>query len=247
VSLFDQPDGSNINLDCGSTHPQALAARVAELGLDMGFAFDGDADRLIAVDERGEPVDGDGVMGICALQRLRAGTLRNNILVATVMSNGGLQRAIEAAGGRLVRTPVGDRHVLDAMERTDAVLGGEQSGHVIFRDRAPTGDGMLTAIELVRAAREAGGRPLSELAAQVPRLPQVVINSAVRHKDAWQVDPEFAAAVARAEADLGARGRILVRPSGTEPKLRIMVEGDQPDQINEIARTLDELAQARLN
>jgi phosphoglucosamine mutase len=247
VSLFDRPDGSNINLDCGSTHPQTLAARVAELGLDMGFAFDGDADRLIAVDERGDLVDGDGVMGICALQRLRAGTLRNRILVATVMSNGGLQRAIEAAGGRLVRTPVGDRNVLEAMERTDAVLGGEQSGHVIFRDRAPTGDGMLTAIELVRAAREAGGTPLSELAGQIPRLPQVVINSAVRHKDAWQVDPEFAAAVARAEADLGARGRILVRPSGTEPKLRIMVEGDQPDQIIEIARTLDELARARLN
>jgi phosphoglucosamine mutase len=247
VSLFDRPDGSNINLDCGSTHPQALAARVAELQLDMGFAFDGDADRLIAADEGGGLVDGDGVMGICALQRLRAGTLRNGILVATVMSNGGLQRAIEAAGGRLVRTPVGDRNVLEAMERSDAVLGGEQSGHVIFRDRATTGDGMLTAIELARASRDAGGPPLSELAAQIPRLPQVVINSAVRHKDAWQVDPEFAAAVARAEADLGARGRILVRPSGTEPKLRIMVEGDQPDRINEIARELDELARARLN
>ena len=245
--LFDHPDGTNINLDCGSTHPQTLAARVAADGLDIGFAFDGDADRLIAVDERGGLVDGDGVMGICALQRLDDGTLRNGILVATVMSNGGLQRAIEAAGGLLVRTPVGDRNVMDAMERTDAVLGGEQSGHVIFRDRATTGDGMLTAIELVKAVRAAGGVTLSELAARIPRLPQVVINSAVRHKDAWQVDPEFAAAVARAEADLGARGRILVRPSGTEPKLRIMVEGDQPDEINEIARRLGELARARLN
>jgi phosphoglucosamine mutase len=245
--LFDHPDGTNINLDCGSTHPQTLAARVSADGLDIGFAFDGDADRLIAVDERGGLVDGDGVMGICALQRLDDGPLRNGILVATVMSNGGLQRAIEAAGGLLVRTPVGDRNVMDAMERTDAVLGGEQSGHVIFRDRATTGDGMLTAIELVKAVRAAGGVTLSELAARIPRLPQVVINSAVRHKDAWQVDPEFAAAVARAEADLGARGRILVRPSGTEPKLRIMVEGDQPDEINEIARRLGELARARLN
>jgi phosphoglucosamine mutase len=132
------------------------------------------------------------------------------------------------------------------MERADAVLGGEQSGHIIFRDRATTGDGMLTAIELVKAVR-ASGSTLSELASRIPRLPQVVINSAVRHKDAWQVDPEFAAAVARSEASLGSRGRILVRPSGTEPKLRIMVEGDQPDEINAIAQQLDELARARLN
>ena len=245
--LFDQPDGTNINLDCGSTHPEALAERVAASGLDIGFAFDGDADRLIAVDEKGALVDGDGVMGICALQRLRDGTLSNGILVATVMSNGGLERAIEAAGARLVRTPVGDRHVLDGMERTGAVLGGEQSGHIIFRDRATTGDGMLTAIELVRAIRAAGDAPLSELASQIPRLPQVVINSPVRHKEAWQVDPEFAAAVARAESLLGSRGRVLVRPSGTEPKLRIMVEGDQPDEIDAVARQLDELARARLN
>ncbi|HEY7332315.1 MAG TPA: phosphoglucosamine mutase [Candidatus Limnocylindria bacterium] len=244
--LFAEPDGTNINRDCGSTHPETLAARVREQGLDIGFAFDGDADRLIAIDERGGLVDGDGVMGICALERLAAGTLRNGILVATVMSNGGLQRAIEAAGGRLLRTPVGDRHVFDAMERADAVLGGEQSGHIIFRDRATTGDGMLTAIELVKAVR-ASGSTLSELAARIPRLPQVVINSAVRHKDAWQVDPEFAAAVARSEASLGTRGRILVRPSGTEPKLRIMVEGDQPDEINAIAQQLDELARARLS
>ena len=185
-------------------------------------------------------------MGICALQRLEDGTLRNGILVATVMSNGGLQRAIEAAGGRMLRTPVGDRHVFEAMERADAGLGGEQSGHIIFRDRATTGDGMLTAIELVKAVRAADAPP-SELAARIPRLPQVMINSAVRHKDAWQVDPEFAAAVSRAEATLGTRGRILVRPSGTEPKLRIMVEGDQPDEINRIAQQLDELARARLN
>jgi len=244
--LFADPDGTNINRDCGSTHPETLAVRVRNDSLDVGFAFDGDADRLIAVDERGDLVDGDGVMGICALQRLAAGTLRNGILVATVMSNGGLQRAIEAAGGRMLRTPVGDRHVFDAMERADAVLGGEQSGHVIFRDRATTGDGMLTAIELVKALR-ASESSLSELAARIPRLPQVVINSAVRHKDAWEVDPEFVAAVARAEASLGTRGRILVRPSGTEPKLRIMVEGDQPDEINAIAEQLGELARVRLN
>ena len=163
------------------------------------------------------------------------------------MSNGGLERAIEAAGGSMLRTPVGDRHVLEAMERADAVLGGEQSGHIIFRDRATTGDGMLTAIELVKAVGEAGGERLSDLADQIPRLPQVVLNSAVRHKDAWEVDPVFSAAVARAESRLGSRGRILVRPSGTEPKIRIMIEGDRPDEIKAIARELDELAQARLN
>jgi phosphoglucosamine mutase len=247
TAINAEPDGSNINLESGSTHPQRLAQLVAEQGLDMGFAFDGDADRLIAVDDRGGVVDGDGVMGICALRMLRDGTLRNATLVATVMSNGGLQRAVEAAGGRMLRTPVGDRHVLDAMERADASLGGEQSGHVIFRDRATTGDGMLTAIELVKAVRAEGGPTLAELAGQIPRLPQVMLNSAVRHKDAWQLDPAFAAAVADAERRLGSRGRILVRPSGTEPWLRIMVEGDRPDEITEIAHALDELARARLN
>jgi phosphoglucosamine mutase len=241
------PDGTNINLDAGSTHPERMAALVAERGLDMGFAFDGDADRLIAADAQGTLVDGDAVMGICALQMLGAGTLRNGTLVATVMSNGGLQRAIEAAGGRMLRTPVGDRHVFEAMERADATLGGEQSGHIIFRDRATTGDGMLTAIELVKAVREAGGPTLGELAGRIPRLPQVMLNSAVHHKDEWELDPVFAGAVADAEVRLGPTGRILVRPSGTEPWLRIMVEGDRLDEITEIARGLDELARARLN
>jgi phosphoglucosamine mutase len=244
--LSADPDGVNINLDCGSNHPEALAAAIVAGGLELGMAFDGDADRLIAVDEHGAIVDGDGVMGICALARLAAGTLRNRILVTTVMSNGGLERAVTAAGGRLLRTPVGDRHVLEAMERADATLGGEQSGHVIFRDIAATGDGILTGIQLALTLR-ASGATLGELAAQIPRLPQVVINSAVRHREQWEIDPEFAAAVTEADARLGARGRILVRPSGTEPKIRIMVEGEDADEINRIARELSELATARLN
>jgi phosphoglucosamine mutase len=244
--LSADPDGVNINLDCGSNHPEALAAAVVAGGLELGMAFDGDADRLIAVDEHGAIVDGDGVMGICALARLAAGTLRNRILVTTLMSNGGLERAVTAAGGRLLRTPVGDRHVLEAMERADASLGGEQSGHVIFRDIAATGDGILTGIQLALTLR-ASGATLGELAAQIPRLPQVVINSAVRHREQWEIDPEFAAAVTEADARLGARGRILVRPSGTEPKIRIMVEGEDADEINQIARELSELARARLN
>jgi phosphoglucosamine mutase len=247
VALCADPDGSNINAGCGSTQPEALATTVAEQGLDLGFAFDGDADRLIGVDERGEIVDGDVVMGVCALDRLAAGTLARGLLVVSVMSNGGLERAISAAGGSVIRTPVGDRHVFEAMERSGAMLGGEQSGHVIFRDRATTGDGLLTAIELTKTLRAAGGATLSELASRIPRLPQVMINSAVRHKDQWQIDPEFGAAVSQATNVLRGRGRILVRPSGTEPKLRIMVEGDDSEEISDIARELARLAESRLN
>jgi len=244
--LFDAPNGTNINDGSGSTHPERLAETVAAAGLDLGFAFDGDADRLIAVDERGGLVDGDAIMGICALERLAAGALRNNLLVATVLSNGGLERAVVAAGGRMVRTPVGDRHVFEAMERDDAVLGGEQSGHIIFRDRSTTGDGLLTAIELARSLRAADA-PLSELAGRIPRLPQVMLNSAVRRRDAWQEDVELMAAVERATKEMGDRGRVLVRPSGTEPSIRIMVEGDDADEIDRIARELATLAEARLN
>jgi phosphoglucosamine mutase len=247
VAIHVDPDGANINVGGGATDPTRLAGLVRAEGLDLGFAFDGDADRLIAVSERGEVVDGDGVMGICALERLAAGTLAEQTLVVSVMSNDGLVRAVEGAGGRVIRAPVGDRHIVEAMERSGAMLGGEQSGHVIFRDLASTGDGLLTAIQVVAAVRASDGATLGDLAARIPRLPQVVLNSAVRHKDQWQVDPMFAEAVARATARLGSRGRILVRASGTEPKLRIMVEGEEPEEIATIARELADLATARLN
>jgi phosphoglucosamine mutase len=247
TAIHCDPDGSNINVGGGATDPAALARLVRSEKLDLGFAFDGDADRLIAVTEAGEVVDGDGVMGICALERLAAGTLANQTLVVSVMSNDGLVRAVQGAGGRVIRAPVGDRHIVEAMERSGAMLGGEQSGHIIFRDLASTGDGLLTAIQLVAALRAAAGTTLGQLAARIPRLPQVVINSAVRHKDQWQVDPLMADAVARATARLGSRGRVIVRSSGTEPKLRIMVEGEDPGEIATIAQELADLATARLN
>ena len=247
TTIHCEPDGTNINVGGGATDPTALARLVRSGDLDLGFAFDGDADRLIAVTEAGDVVDGDGVMGICALDRLAAGTLVERTLVVSVMSNDGLVRAVEAAGGRVIRAPVGDRHIVEAMERSGAMLGGEQSGHVIFRDLASTGDGLLTAIQLVAALRAALGPTLGQLAARIPRRPQVVINSAVRHKDQWQVDPLFADAVARATARLGSRGRIIVRSSGTEPILRIMVEGEEPAEIATIAQELADLATARLN
>ena len=241
------PDGRNINLDCGSTHPAALQRLVIDSGADLGLAFDGDADRLIAVDERGALVDGDVIMGLCALERLAAGTLRNQTLVATVMSNGGLDRALGERGARVLRTAVGDRYVFEEMERSGAVLGGEQSGHIIFRDLAATGDGLLTGIELVKTLRRSGGAGLSELARQIPKLPQVVVNSAAREKDRWELDRELSTAVAAAQARLDGRGRVLVRPSGTEPKLRIMVEGEDEQEIAELAGELGALAEARLN
>ena len=202
--------------------------------------------RLIFVDETGRIVDGDAVMLLCARQLQREGRLRSNAVVATVMSNIGLELALRDAGIGMVRCSVGDKYVMEEMIRRNIALGGEQSGHVIFRDRSTTGDGLLTGIELVLAVR-AAGVPVSELVARIPRLPQVVINSRVRRLEDWREDAEFVAAVERATLLMGDRGRILVRPSGTEPKIRIMVEGDDATEIDRIARELATLAEARLN
>ena len=244
--IFDAPDGSNINLDCGATAPEALARRVAESGADVGFALDGDADRCVAVDERGQIVDGDQLIGMLALERLRRGALGGSTLVVSVLSNGGLATVVEDAGGRVVRTPVGDRYILDAMLVAGAGLGGEKSGHVIVAEHASTGDGVLTAIEVLRVMADAG-RPLSELAAQVPLYPQEQRAVHVRHKDQWQADGRLAAAVRAAEAELAGHGRVLVRPSGTEAALRIMVEGEDVTRVAELADALAALAAERLH
>lgn len=244
--IHDTPDGDNINRDCGATHPDALMAAVRDLGADVGFALDGDADRCVAVDAAGRLVDGDQVLGILALERLGRGALDHGSLVVSVLSNGGLQHAVESAGGRLVRTPVGDKHILAAMLVSGAGLGGEKSGHVIVREHAMTGDGIVTALELLRVMRAARGG-LDELALAIPLLPQQQRAIRVRHRDQWDNDDQLLAAIAEAERRLAPDGRILVRPSGTEPVLRVMVEGRDAIVVAELADTISALAGERLH
>jgi phosphoglucosamine mutase len=243
---FNEPDGTNINLGCGATAPEALAERISKTGADVGFALDGDGDRCVAVDERGEIVDGDQLIGALALDALAAGSLDGGTVVVSVLSNGGLAGAIEAAGGRILRTPVGDKNILDAMLVSGARLGGEKSGHVIIRQHGTAGDGTVTALETL-ALLARSRRPLSELAAQVPLLPQQQRTVPVRHKDQWEADQRLAAAVREVEAELDGSGRVLVRPSGTEAALRIMVEGSDADRIQALADRLATLAGERLN
>ena len=243
---FNEPDGININLDCGATSPAAAALIVAETGADIGFALDGDADRCVAIDERGNIVDGDQLIGIIALDRLARGTLGKGLTVVSVLSNGGLEEAITKAGGRVARTPVGDKYILDGMLVMDAALGGEKSGHIIIREHANAGDGIVTALEVLSILASTG-KPLSELAAQISLYPQQQRAVPVRHKEQWEAEPGFARAVEEARHDLDGHGRVLVRPSGTEQSLRIMVEGDSDDQVARIADQLAALAVERLN
>ena len=249
--INDHPDGLNINLGSGATDPAALAARVAATGADLGFALDGDADRLVAVDGSGRVVDGDRILGVLALERLsRNGASADDpltgTLVVSVLSNGGLQQAVESAGGNVVRTPVGDKYILEGMQVSGAGLGGEKSGHVIVREHTTSGDGLVTALEVLRVTT-AAGRPLAELAEQIPLLPQEQRAVKVRHKEQWEGDPALLRAIADAERRLGSGGRVLVRPSGTEPALRVMVEGTDHDLVRELADDLSALAESRLH
>lgn len=240
------PDGVNINVRCGATAPASLAEAVLTADADVGFALDGDADRLIAVDATGRTVDGDQVLGILALDRLARGELPGGALIVSVLSNGGLQRAVEAAGGYIVRTPVGDKYILEGMQVSGAGLGGEKSGHVIVREHTTSGDGIVTALEVLRVmCRDHLG--LADLAAAIPLLPQQQRAVSARHKDQWEGDPELQRAIAQATARLDGDGRILVRPSGTEPALRVMVEGSDEALVAELADSLAALAGERLN
>jgi phosphoglucosamine mutase len=222
VVINDQPDGSNINERAGATHPEVLRLEVVETASELGLAFDGDADRLIAVDHTGAVVDGDHIIAICAADLFHRHALRDDTVVTTVMANLGFRLAMEQQGIHVVETPVGDRYVLEALDKGSFSLGGEQSGHVIFRELATTGDGLLTGVVLLDIVRRSG-RPLAELAAgAMTRLPQVLINVRVAHRDP-AITTTIADELAEASARLGAHGRVLVRPSGTEPLIRVMV------------------------
>ncbi len=244
--IHAEPDGVNINVESGATAPESLARTVVERGADVGFALDGDADRLIAVDASGSVVDGDQVLGILALDRLERGALDGGGLVVSVLSNGGLQAAVEAAGGHVVRTPVGDKYILEGMQVSGSVLGGEKSGHVIVREHTTSGDGIVTALEVLRVMCRTGSG-LAELAGRIEMLPQQQRAIRARHKDQWEGDRVLQAAIADAGRRLGGVGRVLVRPSGTEPALRVMVEGPDPALVSELADSLAALAGERLN
>jgi phosphoglucosamine mutase len=244
--IFDRPDGWNINAGCGATAPMALAAEVLKRGADVGFALDGDADRLIAVDAGGCVVDGDAVLGILALDRIADHKLPNGALVVSVLSNGGLRQTVEAAGGQIIQTPVGDKNILEGMLVNGAGLGGEKSGHVIILEHTTSGDGIVTALE-VMSVMTRSGRTLADLATQVPMLPQHQRTIPARHKDQWEGDPVLLRAIARAESRLGSSGRVLVRPSGTETAIRVMVEGTDETLVAQLANELAVLAEERLN
>jgi phosphoglucosamine mutase len=226
--LHASPDGRNINEACGSTHPEELQRAVVEQGCAAGLAFDGDADRVIAVDEHGDLVDGDQIMLMAALDFNARDALRNNAIAITVMSNLGLRHALHDAGIGVVETPVGDRNVLAALAEHDLVLGGEQSGHIVFRDHATTGDGLLTGL-VVLDLMQRTGRPLSALAGAMTRYPQVLVSVRVGHRPDLDHAPALAAAVEAAHQRLGDDGRVLVRASGTEPVVRVMVEAATPE------------------
>lgn len=234
IPINDAPDGLRINVRCGSTHPDVVRQAVLDHGADVGFAHDGDADRAIAVDETGRLVDGDRIMGLCAAHLAGRGGLNGAVVVATVMSNLGLEVALARGGIRLERTRVGDRYVLERMREIGASLGGEQSGHVVFLDHATTGDGLVTSVQVVNVMMETGKR-LSELAAPIERYPQVLKNVRVTSREAVGSNAAVQAAVGEAERRLGRRGRVLVRPSGTEPLVRVMVEAEDAGEAESLA------------
>lgn len=246
VAIHAEPDGLNINDGCGSTHLDRLRSVVVEQGADAGIAHDGDADRCLAVDAEGRIVDGDQILAVLALSMREQGTLREDTVVATVMSNEGFRLAMRQSGVEVVDTAVGDRYVLEAMKAGGYSLGGEQSGHVIMLDHSTTGDGALTAVHLL-ATVAGSGRTLADLAGIVKRLPQVLVNVPEVDKSRVATDPVVQAAVAAAEGELGATGRVLLRPSGTEPLVRVMVEAATVEQADAVARDIAATVQTRLS
>jgi phosphoglucosamine mutase len=245
ISLYDQPNGVNINQGCGSLHPEVISRAVAANSAYIGIAFDGDADRVILCDEKGVVVDGDAVMAICALRMMREGRLKQNTLVATVMSNLGLELAMKKAGGKLVRAAVGDRSVMEKMIEGGYNLGGEQSGHIIFLDNNTTGDGLISALQVLAIMKQTG-KPLSELAACMKTYPQTLVNVKVRERRDLSSIPEIVKRMEEIEKKLDGSGRLLVRYSGTEPKVRVMLEGQDEKEIRVLAEDLAKIIKEKL-
>ncbi len=241
--IHNTPDGVNINDGCGSTHMESLQTAVVEQKADIGIAHDGDADRCLAVDENGELIDGDKILLICAREMMAENRLKENTVVTTVMANIGFHKAIQKAGGHVEVTKVGDRYVLENMLANGYCLGGEQSGHIIFSRYSTTGDGLITALQLITAIRHSG-KKASSLAGLMTTYPQLLLNVRVKTKEGWEENAAIRASIAAGEKELGAGGRILVRPSGTEPLLRVMAEGTEKAQIDRICRNIAEVIKA---
>lgn len=243
--VHNQPNGTNINAACGSTHPEEIQRFVRETGATVGIAHDGDADRVLLCDENGEVVDGDEILAIASVDLLGNGQLAQETLVATIMSNFGLDEALARHGGKVVRTKVGDRYVLEEMVRRDLNLGGEQSGHMIFRDFTTTGDGIISALQILRIMHTTG-QPLSELKKCLTKYPQAQRNLRVKQKPALETLPAVMKLVSSTEKELEGKGRVLLRYSGTEPKIRLLIEGREPGQIEKQADRIADAIEASI-
>ncbi len=248
VVINNDPDGININKNCGSTHPEELMDYVIRKECDLGLAFDGDADRCLAVDDKGNLIDGDFIIAICAKYLKEKGKLKDNMAVVTVMSNLGLDLAFKNEGISTIKTKVGDRYVLEEMIKDGYVLGGEQSGHIIFLDYNTTGDGLVTGLQLASIVKKSG-KTLSELASMMTKLPQVLANAKVPNnmKDIHEKDSEIVEEIKKIEEKLDGCGRVLIRPSGTEPLVRVMLEGKNQEELDQMAHSLAELIEKKAN
>jgi len=245
IALHCDPDGININAGCGSLHPEEMMRKTVSEGADIGLAFDGDADRVILSDEKGRKVDGDRVMLVVGRHLASQGKLANNTVVGTIMSNMGLEVALRESGLTLLRTGVGDRYVSEAMSQDGHILGGEKSGHLIFGHLTTTGDGLLTALQVLKVMRETG-QPLSTLVDQMTEYPQILLGIKVRDRQSWSSDPDIQKAIAQAETQLAGRGRINVRASGTEKLVRVMAEGPDQPEIDALAHEIASLVQKKV-
>jgi len=240
ITINDKPNGININYNCGSVHPTSLRKEVLRQKADLGFSYDGDADRVIAVDEKGNIVDGDQIMVICALNLIKKAQLPNKTVVTTLMSNIGFDRAIEKAGGQVIRGNIGDRYVLEMMEKFNAVLGGEQSGHIIFSKYSTTGDGLLTSLQLMKVLREEE-KTLSNLASVMEKYPQIILNYEVKNKQQFFKNACIKKIIKEMKKELDGKSRIFVRASGTEPLIRILLEGEDKNKLEKISQELSEV------